>query len=159
MNDSLKKNNITKRLVATNSSTVIERTTVMTCSSCKQEFDSKEKRGYCSCLQACDYVLCPRCSRCEGCLKPLEIYFRKPQKYIRGLRRDEDGPWFSCSYCRTNHGYYGNSVENSAFLRCDKCDTDICRNCIEVRRDTKNPNRFYPQQMKEDGEASISRVK
>ena len=138
------------------STTVIDRgTTVMTCTSCKQEFDSKEKRGYCSCLQACDYILCPRCSRCERCLKPLEIYFRKPPKYIRGNDRGE-GPWFMCSYCRTNHGYSGNSVENSAFLRCDKCDTDICRNCIEVCRDAKNPKRFYPQQKKEDGEGDIS---
>ena len=120
--------------------TVVERTTVMNCSASKEDFDSKEAKGFCSCLQACDYILNPRYSRCLRCPRMLEIFFRKPPKY----GGNDQGNWFSCTYCRTSHGYYGNSVEGSAYLRCDKCDTDICRNCCPVLRDPKNPNRFYP---------------
>ena len=45
-------------------SNVVERTTRMFCSASREYFDSKETKGFCSSLQACDYILKPYYSRC-----------------------------------------------------------------------------------------------
>ena len=94
------------------------------CQSCQNNVEGIDRALY-TCDERCDFDFCPQCATCkgDGIMQKhiMQISYLKPQN-----TRSICGS-FQCSRCKRSINDY---EAKCGYLRCDKCEIYVCRQCI-----------------------------
>ena len=100
------------------------------CANCKKAIPSD--KSFASCLQACEFFLCAKCSECPCCTKVLNVNIAKAEAFV--------SRWIeNCQHCE-NRIWLTNAPKNqfllAPHLQCYSCKPEVnkkvtvCRKCV-----------------------------